>query len=212
MEHLKQGLAFPMYAAAAWLIWVLARQAGPTAVAGALIGCVAIGFAAWLYQISRNSNDGRRRLGDASAGFLLILAVSGGYFSVDAPALTSQSSEGQAKNWQAYSADELRRLRAAGKPVFVNLTADWCISCLVNEQVALSRDAVLNAFREAGVIYLKGDWTNRDPAIANVLAEYGRSGVPLYLYFAPGAQTAEVLPQILTPDTVINAVKGMVKL
>ncbi len=212
MEYLKQGLAFPMYAAAAWLIWVLARQTGPTAVAGALIGCVAIGFAAWLYQISRNSSDGRRRLGGASAGLLLALAVSGGYFSVDAPALTAQSNQSSDKNWQVYSADELRRLRAEGKPVFVNLTADWCISCLVNEQVALSGEAVLNTFREAGVVYLKGDWTNRDPAIASVLAEYGRSGVPLYLYFAPGAQTAEVLPQILTPDIVINAVKGIVKL
>ena len=212
MEHLKQGLAFPTYAAAAWLIWVLARQAGPAAVAGALGGCVAIGFAAWLYQISRYSSDGRRRLGGACTSLLLALAVGGGYFAVDAPALRSRTSNAGDKNWQAYSPDELQRLRAEGKPVFVNLTADWCISCLVNEQVALSRDAVLNTFREAGVVYLKGDWTNRDPAIANVLAEFGRSGVPLYLYFAPGAQTAEVLPQILTPDIVINAVKGIVKL
>lgn len=212
MEYLKQGLAFPMYAAAAWLIWVLARQAGPTAVAGALAGCVAIGFAAWLYQISRYSNDGRRRLGGAGASLLLALAVGGGYFAVDAPALTSRTSNASDEHWQAYSPDELRRLRAEGKPVFVNLTADWCISCLVNEQVVLSRDAVLNTFREAGVVYLKGDWTNRDPAIDSVLAEYGRSGVPLYLYFAPGAQTADVLPQILTPDIVIDAIKGAAQL
>lgn len=212
MERLKQGLAFPMYAAAAWLIWVLARQAGANAVAGALIGCVAIGFAAWLYQINRASSDARRRLAGVIAIVLLALGFGGGYWSVEASAGIAKKIDTGGEIWQAYSAEDLRRLRAEGKPVFVNLTADWCISCLVNEKVALSRDAVLNTFREAGVVYLKGDWTNRDPAIAGVLAEYGRSGVPLYLYFAPGAQAAAVLPQILTPDIVIDAVKGVAKL
>jgi thiol:disulfide interchange protein DsbD len=212
MLKLKQGLAFPMYAATTWLIWVLARQAGPNAVAVALAGCVAISFAAWLYQISLNANGGKRRLGTTSAGLLLALAISTSYFSLDAPAVTAQQCDAHNKNLQTFSAEDLRRLRADGKPVFVNLTADWCISCLVNERVALSSDAVLNTFREAGVVYLKGDWTNRDPAISSVLAEYGRSGVPLYLYFAPGVQAARVLPQILTPDIVINTITGVVKL
>ena len=212
MLQLKQCLAFLMYAAATWLIWVLARQAGPNAVAVALGGCVIIGFAAWLYQISRESSGGKRRLGASSAGLVLVLAMSGSYFSLDAPAVSARQCAADDNIWQAFSADALQRLRAEGKPVFVNLTADWCISCLFNERVALSRDTVLNAFRDIGVVYLKGDWTNRDPAITQVLAEYGRSGVPLYLYFAPGAQRATVLPQILTPDIVINAITAVKKL
>jgi thiol:disulfide interchange protein DsbD len=209
MENLKQGLAFPMYAAAVWLIWVLARQAGPTAVVVGLAGCVALGFAAWLYQISQNAGGGRRWLGEAGAGLLAVLALCSSYVAIDAPAMAAIECAPGGKDWQPYSTEALSRLRAEGKPVFVNLTADWCISCLVNERVALSSASVLNAFRESGVVYLKGDWTNRDPVIAGVLADYGRSGVPLYLYFAPGAQAAVVLPQILTPNLVIAAVKGV---
>ena len=212
MENLKQALAFPMYAAAVWLIWVLARQAGPTAVVVGLAGCVAIGFAAWLYQISQNSSIGRRWFGEAGAGLLVVLALYGAYNGIDAPAVAAKECAPGNNIWQPYSSEALSRLRAEGKPVFVNLTADWCISCLVNERVVLSLDAVLDAFHDAGVVYLKGDWTNHDPVIADVLADYGRSGVPLYLYFAPGAQAATVLPQILTPGVVIDTVKGLTKL
>jgi thiol:disulfide interchange protein DsbD len=142
----------------------------------------------------------------------VLVSLGGAYVAIDAQAVAAIECAPGGKDWQPYSPEALSRLRAEGKPVFVNLTADWCISCLVNERVALSRDTVLNTFHEAGVVYLKGDWTNRDPVIAGVLADYGRSGVPLYLYFAPGAQAAAVLPQILTPDIVIDTVKGVVKL
>jgi thiol:disulfide interchange protein DsbD len=99
-------------------------------------------------------------------------------------------------------------LRAQNKPVFVNLTASWCISCLVNERVALSRAEVKAAFAQSGVVYLKGDWTREDPKITAVLKAHGRSGVPLYLFYAPGATEAQVLPQILTPGLVIEAVSS----
>lgn len=88
----------------------------------------------------------------------------------------------------------------------MNLTAAWCISCLVNERVALSRPEVHEAFAKAGVTYLKGDWTREDPTITAVLKAHGRSGVPLYLYYAPGAAEAQVLPQILTPGLVVEAI------
>jgi thiol:disulfide interchange protein DsbD len=98
-------------------------------------------------------------------------------------------------------------LRAEGRPVFINLTAAWCISCLVNERVALSDDKVINAFRQSGITYLKGDWTNRDPRITALLTKFGRSGVPLYVMYPKGsASTPVVLPQILTPDIVLSAV------
>lgn len=208
METLKQGLAFPMYATAAWLVWVLSRQAGPSAVAAALAGCVLIGLAAWLCQISRNAGDFKRRLADASAGGVLALALAGGYFGVDGAGPVPAAVRAKSGDWQAYSAELLNRLRAEGKPVFVNFTADWCITCLVNEKVALSSDRVQSAFRDRGVVYLKGDWTHPDASIAQVLADYGRSGVPLYLYFAPGAGNAAVLPQLLTPDLVAGVVQA----
>ncbi|OAI19180.1 thiol:disulfide interchange protein [Methylomonas koyamae] len=209
METLKQGLAFPMYATAAWLIWVLARQAGPDAVAAALLGLVLIGLAAWLYQISRPATDFARHLAFGFAILALTVALAGGAIVVGASGSAAiQQAGSDSKAFEVYSAKRLSRLRAAGTPVFVNFTADWCITCLVNEKVALANRQVLDSFRERGVVYLKGDWTNRDPAIAEVLAQHGRSGVPLYLYFAPGAQQAAVLPQLLTPDLVIGAVKG----
>lgn len=207
METLKQGLAFPMYAAAAWLIWVLARQSGSLALAGALAGCVAIAFAAWLYQTGRNGGDWARGLSSAGALLLLIGALAGGLAGLESR--SPQTVVASDETAQAYSSARLTELRAAGKPVFVNLTADWCITCLVNERVALASEPVSNAFRNAGVAYLKGDWTQRDPAITAILAEHGRSGVPLYLYFAPGAARAEVLPQILTPELVVKTVNGV---
>ena len=106
----------------------------------------------------------------------------------------------------AYSSNRVAEFRAQGKPVFVNVTADWCITCLVNERVALSRTSVLDGFRANDVAYLKADWTNSDPKITELLGEYGRSGVPLYLLFpTDSSKPAIVLPQILTPEIVLNA-------
>lgn len=208
MDTLKQGLAFPMYATAAWLIWVLARQAGPAAVAGALGGCVLIALAVWLFRISRNATQIKRLILNTGASLILLLAFVAGELGIEAPINTAYPTDAKNQNWQAYSAEKLAQLRSEGKPVFVNFTADWCITCLVNERVALSSEAVRSAFRDTEVTYLKGDWTNRDADIAKVLSQFGRSGVPLYLYFGPGAQEATVLPQILTPDLVIGAIQG----
>jgi thiol:disulfide interchange protein len=101
-------------------------------------------------------------------------------------------------------------LRKEGKPVFVNLTAAWCISCLVNEKVALSQTSVIDAFKRASITYLKGDWTNRDAEITRLLAEFGRSGVPLYVFYPAGNGKPIVLPQILTPEIVTNTVTASV--
>ena len=107
------------------------------------------------------------------------------------------------------SPQRLAQARAQGRPVFVNMTAAWCITCLVNERVALSADSVAAAFRAADVLYLKGDWTNRDPGISDYLAGFGRSGVPLYVYYPPGGEP-RVLPQILTPAIVRQALESAV--
>lgn len=200
MDTFKQALAFPMYGAVVWLLWVLAQQAGPDGVALVLIGLVLIAFGLWW----RNAS-GRSAVGTAAAlaGVVLALGLSSGIKPVGAAAPAAGSAA-----YEPYSAERLAELRGQNKPVFVNMTASWCISCLVNERVALSRPEVAEAFAKAGVVYLKGDWTREDPAITAVLKAHGRSGVPLYLYYAPGASQAQVLPQILTPGLVIEAVSS----
>mgnify|MGYP003334397364 CR=1 FL=1 len=109
--------------------------------------------------------------------------------------------------YEPYSAAKLESLRGEGRPVFINATAAWCITCLVNERVALSGDKLKRAFDDKKVAALKADWTNQDPEITKLLAQEGRSGVPLYLYYAPGASTRVVLPQLLTEATVLAAVE-----
>jgi thiol:disulfide interchange protein DsbD len=110
--------------------------------------------------------------------------------------------------WEPFSPERLDALRESGQPVFVNVTAAWCVTCLVNERVALRSAAVADAFAKKGVIALKADWTNGDPAISRMLGSLGRSGVPLYVLYPPGARGATpptLLPQILTEGAVIDA-------
>lgn len=206
MEWLKQALAFPMYAAAVWLVWVLAQQAGPNAIGFALGGMVIIAFAAWIFQNTRNGQAATRHVGSGVAIAALVLAVVSGYAGVANSTPAQSVATSTDKNWEAYSPQRLQNLRAQGKPVFINFTAAWCISCLVNDRVALQQASVVNAFREQGIAYLKGDWTNQDREISAKLAEFGRSGVPLYLYFPAGTDAEPVvLPQILTPEIVLSA-------
>ena len=132
---------------------------------------------------------------------LLALAIP---LLVTAPSPQPQQGSNSAQHWQPWSAETLQQLRQQGKPVLVNMTADWCITCLVNERVALSSDSTKAALALYDVTYLKGDWTLRDAAITEYLRLYQRDGVPLYVLYWPGQQP-EVLPQILTPDTVPQA-------
>jgi thiol:disulfide interchange protein DsbD len=206
MERVKEGLAFPMYAAAVWLVWVLAQQGGPNAVLVALGGMVLIALAGWLYTVTRQGSSWSRHSGAGFAALALVVALAGGGFGVDAVAVPTGSqalASVSDKHWQTYSTEHLRELRQAGKPVFVNMTAAWCISCLVNERVALSDASVVDLFKNGNITYLKGDWTNQDKQITAYLAEFGRSGVPLYVYYPAGTDSVPVvLPQLLTPDIV----------
>jgi thiol:disulfide interchange protein DsbD len=209
MDRLKQGLAFPMYGAAVWLVWVLAQQAGVNAVAIALGGMVIIAFAAWLYEFTKMAGKAGQRSGFGVAALSLGLALVGGYFGVETTAASQSVNVEPVKNAEPYSAERLNELRSQGKSVFLNMTAAWCISCLVNEKVALSQSSIVDMFKRSGITYLKGDWTNRDPEITRILTEFGRSGVPLYVFYPAGAANSTkpiVLPQILTPEIVTRAV------
>jgi thiol:disulfide interchange protein DsbD len=211
MAHLKQFLAFPLYASAAWLVWVVSQQAGPHGVGAALAGIVLIAFASWLHRSLGGVRALWRRTATVAVVALLPALILGVVALAPLGAGTrSPTPEGVAAGgvgWEPFSPERLIALRASGKPVFVNFTAAWCVTCLVNERVALRSPAVADVFAKKGVVALKADWTTRDPVISQMLSSLGRSGVPLYALYPPGAATGTptLLPQILTEGAVIDA-------
>ncbi|UPY38116.1 protein-disulfide reductase DsbD domain-containing protein [Sediminicoccus sp. KRV36] len=203
MERFRQFLAFPMYGAAAWLVWVLAQQAGPDGVLTVLVGAVLIALAAWAWGVAQHSGRTPRRLGEALALAAVLAALALLPLLGSAPPASAAPGQGE-----AWSATRLAELRAEGRPVFVNLTAAWCISCKVNERVAIGTEATQRAFGAAGIVQLTGDWTRGDPAITALLREHGRDGVPLYLLYPAGGGAPAILPQILTEGMLLQALRG----
>ncbi|WP_439577073.1 protein-disulfide reductase DsbD family protein [Elioraea sp.] len=206
MERLKQAMAFPMYASAVWLVWVLSQQTGPSGVLVALAGMVLIAFAAWAWEATRDAGRGWRRTGTALAGAAAIAMLAlVPRLEAALPTQTRCSEAAGPATAEPYSAARLAALRDDGRPVFVNMTAAWCITCLVNERTSLATGAVQRAFAERGIAYLSGDWTRQDPAITDYLRRFGRSGVPIYVFYPAGGGDPVVLPQILTEAIVLNA-------
>ena len=216
MVQFREALAFPMYAAALWLLWVLVQQTGPDGLGRAGTGLLAIVFAVWLWP---DANTARRaeRLGWADVARLLSL----GGICLALYALLSMQSE--PANSQAEISSGRVNLDSSGPHavaftpetldaaiskgmVFVNFTAAWCITCKVNDGFAIDTKVTKQLFEKFSVTYMKADWTNEDPLITSALAEYGRLGVPLYLLFPKGGASAEVLPQILTQNMLLEAV------
>ena len=214
METFKNALAFPMYATAGWLVWVVTQQAGADALARVLAASVALALAAWLGGLAQKRMAHSRRAGLQVVAATLLLALA--VFAVVGPryaeAVTPTPGVTQADlAFEPYSPERLAELRAEGRPVFVNYTAAWCISCQVNDRVALSTRAVAAAMRNNNVAYLKADWTKRDPVIAAELARYGRAGVPLYLVYGAGGGEPAILPAILTEGMVVRALDAAAK-
>jgi thiol:disulfide interchange protein DsbD len=210
MTRAQQLLAFPLYASVAWLVWVVSQQAGPTGVAAALASLVLIAFAAWVHGLVRDVAGLRRRIGTTLALALVVAAVALGVLaSPGSAARTPGTGSAKSDGWEPFTPARLAELRAAGTPVFVNITAAWCLTCLVNERVALRAPAVQEAFARRGVVMLKADWTKRDPIITRVLGTFGRNGVPLYLLYPAGGATRDpaVLPQILSERILIDATR-----
>jgi thiol:disulfide interchange protein DsbD len=207
MLRLKQAFAFPMYGASVWLVWVLANEAGTNSIVAVLGAMVTFALAAWIWTVSRNASARGRGFG-AFATLLALLAMLGFLSTLlhTSPAPALQRMGDSNIPHEAYSAARLDQLRKEGRPVFVNATAAWCITCLVNERVAFASGSVAAAFAKHHVACLIADWTRRDPEITKLLEAHGRDGVPLYLYYAPHAPDAQVLPQILTEDAVLKAV------
>jgi thiol:disulfide interchange protein DsbD len=189
-----------MYGAAAWLVWVLAEQAGPSAVLMVLAGGVLIAFGTWAWGIAQGSGGRIGRVAGAAAvvGALALLPLVQGA----TPAATRAADAGT----EPWSDARVAALRAEGRPVFVNLTAAWCITCKVNERVAIATDGVQRAFADRNIAYLVGDWTRGDAAITALLRAHQREGVPLYLFYPARGGAPVVLPQILTEGIVLQAI------
>ena len=201
MEKLKQWLAYPLYFSAVWLLWVYGRQQGVDALALALVGLVLVGAACWLW--------GQQQLQQAGkvSSLIALLFVAGSMALLWYPQPVAQKIA-KTDHAEVWSEQRLKQLVQDGQPVLVNMTADWCITCLVNERVALNTDSSKAAMALYNLTYLKGDWTNKDPAISAYLHQFQRDGVPLYVLYWPG-QPPEVLSQILTPDSLRQALEQL---
>lgn len=211
MEILKQATALPIFGTAIWLAWVIASAYGAALLVALLTGFLLLAIAGWFL--------GRwpaKRWATIIAALILIAFIALSIIApgklIDSAPATSGSLENALDSptgWQAWSPDAVARARADGRPVFVDFTAKWCLSCQVNERVALEQPEVQDAFKKSNVLLLKADWTQHDAAIAGALSELGRSGVPVYALYKPGAQEPELLPEALTPGIVLDALKDL---
>lgn len=200
MDSFKQFLAFPLYASAIWLGWVVGNQTGVNGMAIVALGCLLLALACWLW------ND--KLVNRSISAICAALAVSLLSSTMLKPVAKIQDVSGQ--NWEPFSSARLQELRSQGQAVFVNATADWCITCLANERVTLSTDTIKRAMTDNNVVYLKADWTNRDPQITALLSEFGRTGVPLYVAYPANPQAQPMLlPQLLTTDIVLEALNQL---
>ncbi|MEH6582612.1 MAG: protein-disulfide reductase DsbD [Halioglobus sp.] len=198
METFKQLLAFPLYATAVWLFWVVGRQTGVNTMAIALLGALLIGLGFWLWRYPRWGK---------SLAVLCIVVAAGfaGWRGLDES--TRNTPSGDHETW---SQQRLEELQTQGRPVFVDVTADWCISCIANEQAVLLTDEISAAFKAKSVTYMVADWTNYDADIAAFLKQHGRNGIPFYiLYSGDPSRPPQVLPQILTKSTVLQALSTL---
>lgn len=199
METLKQVLAFPMYLTAAWLVWVLANQRGADAVGLVLVAMVLLAMTLWWFERSRS----RGAVSKLAVAVLAIATVMPLYLlaKVPPPPTSAVTEEGVV----AYSPEKLAELRAANTPVFVDMTADWCVTCKANEHTVLDTKAFRDLLQRTGAVYMKGDWTDVNPTISAFLQQYNSPGVPLYVVFPKNGGPGRQLSTVLTPSLVERA-------
>ena len=206
MEVLRQAVAVPIFATVIWLAWVLAGAYGAGALVALLTSFLLLAVAGWFL--------GRwpaKRWATMVAALLLLLVIGLSVFAskemvTASETLSPPEAQGQ---WQPWSAEAVSRSQAEGRPVFVDFTASWCLSCQVNERAALGQTSVQQAFQAANVVLLRADWTRHDEAITQALTALGRSGVPAYALYTPGQSQPQMLPEVLTPGIVTDALSKL---
>ena len=191
MDTFKQVLAFPIYATVIWLIWVLGQQGGIDAIAAILAAMMVAALGLWLGK--QSSSGTMKALALVALAGVIALAIFAGRQTAD-PSVDKET----------WSTGRVESLVAAGDAVFVNFTAAWCVTCLANERVAFSDSKIQRYFEQNAIAYLEADWTRRDAVIAAELARFGRSGVPLYLYYPKAGGAPAVLPQLLTSGILLG--------
>ncbi len=199
MDIFKQLMAFPMFATCVWLLWVLMQQVDAGEVALALGALVAVGFALWALGLSQRGASGFRWVALSGA---VVAALT--FTSIVGPGTAGAGRVALGEGWIEYSRERLVQLQGEGKPVFVDFTAAWCVTCQINKRTVLDTDRVRARFAADGVVLMRADWTSRDERITQALAEFGRNGVPLYVLYDRSGKSA-LLPQLLTPGIVFDA-------
>jgi thiol:disulfide interchange protein/DsbC/DsbD-like thiol-disulfide interchange protein len=211
METMKQALGFLLAATVVWLAWVLGQQTGSDGVVMLLAALVVQAVGAWVlgkWAVVTRSAAVRRAAGIVAA--VLIVGSAAAAVKLAGGGEPPARQAAAAESWEPYSEARANELRGAGRPVFVDFGAAWCLTCQVNERVALSAAPVLAKFREKNVAMLKADWTSRDPAVTQALTKLRRSGVPTYVLYAKDASAPpRLLPEILTPTLVIDALDNL---
>lgn len=194
MDTLKHWLAYPMYLTAVWLAWVFGNQKGVNGLGLLLIAATALAAALWWFERQKQNPSLRAK----ALALLIGLGAAASFAFALQQSLPAKAAVSTDKNYEAFSNQRLRELRASGTPVFVDMTADWCITCKVNEKAVLHTEAFTQLLKDTGTVYMVGDWTNQDPEISAYLDQYNTPGVPLYVVYPKGPGEGRKLPQLLT--------------
>ena len=211
METFKQFMAFPLYATVAYLAWVLAGQTTENGSLMALFGLVLIALGVWFYgrYNQPGTKPGKVRFGTVTGALVLALGVWTGWpENTEAKTAAAQAAGAPEVVWEKWSPAAVEKLRAEGRMIYVDFTARWCATCQTNKKIVFASDEVLRQFAAKKIVTLRADWTNKDPAITAELAKYQRSAVPFNVLWQPGKPEPLLLPELLTPGIVLDAIKG----
>ncbi|TVQ64823.1 MAG: thiol:disulfide interchange protein [Balneolaceae bacterium] len=212
METFKQIMAFPLFATAIWLMWVFGQQTGSDGVIRLLVGLLCLSAGIWIlhrwsaFQISTSARV-------VSRGMMVLIIASGFMFAVttvpDNRAYDGVKTDGYGIEWIDFSEEKMNSFPVGDAPVFIDFTAAWCITCKANERIVFSSQRVRDRFADLGFVMVKADWTNRNPEITRALASFGRNGVPFYVIYPGNGAEPVILPELLTPGIVLEALDGI---